>query len=535
MSTIDATVVLDNRVNVSSTYTQLVPYTGQNVNQFEVPADGSSYPTQIYFNNIVTPGGLNSTLVGRNVRIRYTLTVDGGVAGAGQIGLPQNPFVAIQAPTASLRAFALNSICDTITVQINGASTTCNSRQILSATQRFISKEYLTREALEGPVMADNRAALLADQVVTAAVAAAGAVTALNPVSNQPLSRYENSLGATRGSFLPLSYTATGGGGGNHAIWVFEISEPIMVSPFCLWDNEVFLGQLNTMSIQMNYSGLQDMFVSSQAYNALTAVISNPRLELCYIQTEPALTTIARTLKYDYENVVYFPQIWSTGAAAGAAFNSQFPSQTLRLQTMPKMIYAFARNPISTRQGGIASDCFYGIGQDSGSAGVSIQIGTRTGLLASASTKTLFRMACDNGYNSTFEDWTYGSGSVLAINPVKQLGISLGSDSLPGTVSGNVNLQIAFNINSKPFEYAGVLAQVPAQLEVMIVVVYGGDMTIMADTALFNLGTLTESEVDSLVKRNKSLVGSEAVASTMPEGRGLFAKGKTIVGHGQAK
>ena len=533
MSTTDATIVLDNRVNVSSTYTQLVPYTGQNVNQFEVPADGGpNFPNQIYFNNVVTPGGLNSTLVGRNIRIRYTVTIVSPSNGGNTIGLPQNPFTSTNAPTAAFRSFPLNSICDTITVQVNGASTTCNTRQILGATQRFISKDYLRREGLEGPVMADNRALLLADQVLTAGNAAGGSPTALNPVSNQPLSRYENSNGGTRGSFLPLSYTNPAG---TTATWVFEISEPIMVSPFVLWDNDVFLGQLNTLSIQANYSSTADMIVSSKAYDAITSIsITNPRLEMCYIQTEPSLVNIGRTLKYDYENVVYFPQTYTLLTGAATAFSTQFDTQTLRLQTMPKMIYAFARNQISARAGGVQPDCFYGIGNATGSAGLSIQIGTRTGLMASASTKTIYRMACDNGYNSTFEDYTYGSGSIIAIDPVKQLGINLASDSIPGMVGGNVNLQMSFQINSKPQEYAGVVAQIPATIEILIVVVYGGNMTIQADTALFNLGTLTETEVDSLLRRNKSMVGSEAVASTIPEGRGLFAKGKTLVGHGQA-
>ena len=535
MSTIDATVVLDSRVDVSSSYTELVPFTGQQVNQFEVPADGSSYTSQIYFNNIVSPGGLNSTLVGRNVRIRYNVTITSpSNGGTPVIGLPQNPFVALNAPTAAFRAFPLTSVSDTITVQINGASTTINPRQILSATQRFIPKSYLDREGLEGPVMADNRAALLADTVLTSN-AAAGVPTALSPVSNQPLSRYENSTSHTRGSFLPISYTNAA----NVSTWVFEISEPLMVSPFTLWDNEVYLGQLNTLSVQYNYSSIQDMFVSSQAYLALdggvgngSIVISNPRLELCYIQTDMSLVTIPRSLKYDYENVIYFPQTFAT--AAGNAFVTQFNSQTLRLQTMPKMIYCFARNQIQTRLGQTQPDCFYGIGNASGQAGLSIQLGTRTGMLASASTKTIYRMTCSNGYNSTFEDWTYGSGGVIAINPQKDLGTSVG-DGLAGMSSGNVNFQIQFNVNSFPQAYAGALATIPAVIEVMIVVVYGGLMDIQADTAVFNLGTLTQNEVDALLHKNKSLVSSETVAQTVPSGSGLFAKGKVIVGHGNSK
>ena len=527
MSTIDATVVLDNRVNVSSTYTELVPFTGQNVNYFSVPADGGpNFPSQIYFNNIVTPGGLNSTLVGRNIRIRYTVTVVcNNAVPATAARLASTPYIAGTVPNLALRAFPLQSICDTLSLQLNGATTTINSRQILSATQRFIPADYIKSQSTECPSMADNRAQLLSDPTVTLGNAAAGAQTTVLAVSNQPLSTYENSNGYTRGCFQPVFAPVTPPGG-TTTTWTFDVSEPLMVSPLVLWENDVFLGQLSTMTLQMNYSNINDMLVTSLAAFDVNPIvsISSPVLQLCYIQTQPDLVQIPASLKYDYESVVYFPQ---SGVAVGAV-----SSQTLRLQTMPKMIYIFARDAITARNS-FHSDSLYGLGNaGNGLAGVSIQIGSRTGLLASASNKDMFRMAVSNGYNSTFEDWTYGSGTIYAINPCKDLGISLGSDSLPGQVGGNTNFQISLTVNSTPQDYVGAAAGVT---ELMIVVVYAGDMTITSDMALFNLGTLSASEVDSLIKRNKSSVGSEIVSPTMPQGAGLFARGKTIVGHGQAK
>jgi len=260
MSTIDATVVLDNRVNVSSTYTQLVPFTGNNVNYYSIQADGTApYPSQIYFNNIVTPGGLNSTLVGRNIRIRYTLTItcdNQGIAGRTSVQFANTPYSGAAAGyvNAALRAFPLQSCCDTVSLQLNGATTTINSRQVLSATQRFLPKDFIDHQSTECPSMADNRAGLLADPFN-----AAGAATT-QLISNQPLSRYENSQGHTRASFLPIGPAVPNV---NLTTWTFEVSEPLMVSPLVLWENDVFLGQLSTMSLQMNYSNLQDCFATS--------------------------------------------------------------------------------------------------------------------------------------------------------------------------------------------------------------------------------------------------------------------------------
>ena len=433
--------------------------------------------------------------------------------------------------TAAPRAFPLQSVTDTLSITINGGTTTINSRNVLSATQRFISKDYLEDASTECPSMPDNRTLLLADSNATAA-AVAGDASAIQSVSNQPLSSYDNSLGYTRGSFIPKSYVNAA----NVSTWIFEISEPVMISPLSLFDNDVALGNLSNMSMQFNYSSLADMFVSSKPYNALTSItISEPKLQLSILAVNNDIVTIPKAIKYDYQNIVYFPQTVAWENGAGNSGVQQVQTQLIRLQTMPKMLYVFARNPIQSRAGGTAADCFYSIGMDSGSAGVSIQLGTRTGLLASMSTKTMFKMAKDNGYNSTRSDYAFGSGGILCIDPVKNLGVSLQNDSLPGEISGNVNLQMNVTFNTRNFAYAGNLASVQANLEVMVIAVYAGDVTLTSDQALFSLGTLSKTEVDSLITHNTSYVASETVAPTVPKGAGLFAKGRTLVGHGQRK
>jgi hypothetical protein len=49
----DNALVLDNRINVSAESTGVVQISGLNTNYFLIPADGSTFPTQIQFNNIV--------------------------------------------------------------------------------------------------------------------------------------------------------------------------------------------------------------------------------------------------------------------------------------------------------------------------------------------------------------------------------------------------------------------------------------------------------------------------------------------------
>jgi hypothetical protein len=217
---------------------------------------------------------------------------------------------------------------------------------------------------------------------------------------------------------------------------------------------------------------------------------------------------------------------------------------------MPKLIAVFARQAMSSRLApaaaqlncrGRVSDCYLPIGDSlSGNGNVSIQIGTRTGLLASASRKQLYRMSVENGYTGSWEDFSFGSGSILFIDPVKDLGINVASDSLPGFAANNVNFQISAMFNSDNYKY---VAQTEAQraalgvpqgqcpIELLVVAIYSGKATLDAQGCIFSLGDITPQQISTLVNtapKDGSMVSSEAVQPTI-EGRGLFTQ-KSIMG-----
>ena len=533
MSMTESTVVLDSRVNISKSFTQLVPFTGSNINYFSIPADGSSYPSQILFNNVVTPGSLSNTLVSREARIVYNVTITAPLNGGNPLGLPQAnpagtvPYTTSAVVTAGFRAFPLSSIVSTASVQLNGNTSTVNLRQIVSVTQRFMPKSWLQKQGSEAPTMSDNRALLVADQ------AGGTQWVALAPVSNQPLSKMENSVGETRGSFLPLSYTVNG----NSGIWVYEISEPLLISPFTTYDDDTYFGQINNMSIQLNYSSgdlLNDMIVSSQAYDAPTSVvISNPKLQMTYISVQPTLTRIPPSIAYNYQNVVQFSKTFPFPAGTSAA-SYQFSSDVIRFTTMPQMIYVVARKQVSLRAGQTAADCFLSIGSlTDASAGVSVQIGSRTGLMASMTQKSMYQLAVAAGYNSSYNDYAYGSGSILAIDPVKTLGINPAVDSLPGETKGDVNFQVTLLANNKNFVYANNTAAVAGQtLECVVIGVYSGIATVTSDLVQFSIGTLSPNEINTLINKPTSWVSSDVVEKSNSTGSGLYARGRQIQGHG---
>lgn len=543
-------LVLDNRVNVSDAFDQLINYSGVNVNTFEIQPDGSTFTTQVLFNNIVVPN-LATTLVSRNARLRYnaSFTYDATLAGGVNNG-PKFPGVAItyngnnvqsvalqyaqnQAVDSVLRApFPLQSICNSVSLTINSGTTTINSRQVLDPIARKLSKKYLMNQATECPSMLDNRWVLTTDPVQTDANSADGAPTALHINSCQPLSKYENCCGGhTRASFLPVSVTANA----NNVTVVFNVVEQIAISPLTLHDKETFLANVNTLSILFSYgSSLSDIYYTANPVGvAPTIAILSPKLLLTYIQINPEIMSIPRAVNYNYENVVYFAKSSIQALTAGTvATTLQLSSDTVRFQCMPSMIYVFLRNEVSQRTPK-STQTFYQWGfpksQDQ-SAGLQINIGNRTGLLASASPQTLWRISKNNGFAGSFNEWQQGAG-VFCLNPVSDLGIDPSLDTLP-LETGSVNFQVTATWNNANLIYSGAVAGGNANVELMIVAIYAGVATVTTDQCMFSLGSLSANEVKTVLSdagKSGNMISSEHVQPTIA-GEGLFSKGKHILG-----
>lgn len=521
----DLTLALDNRINISGQATKVVRISGVQNNFFEINPEGSGYTSNIIFQNVITPS-LSNTVVSRNMRIRYKVVVS---ATATPPILSPDVALGADGAACALRAFPLASVCDTILLQVNGASTSVPSRYILSATQRTIPADYIKKEATECPSMADNAACLIQDALGTSLS------------SQQPLSSYYNSDGTTRASFQPVAFDDAA-----HTV-TFEVSEPIMVSPLTLFSEENFIANLNTLSLQFQYSNLLDMFVFSGAQQVpagFTVAIQEPHLELTYIQVANDIVAIPRMVQYAYETPVYFSKAVGTMAHTNALASYTVSTDTVRLQSMPSRVYFFVRPQITGRTSAVGSrsqaDAFLSLGggtQVGGLPSLTVNIGNRTGLLASASAKTLYRMSVRNGYRGTWNDWAYGSGSLVIIDPVEDLGINLqAGDILPGE-SGSVNLQITANFNNA--NYVAATAQVGGAdiaglaLESVLVCVYSGVCSITADNCVFNIGELSEAEVSALLKtapKEGAMVSSEVIKPTIGGGS-LFGKFKSILGH----
>jgi hypothetical protein len=535
-------LVLDNRVNVSADSVGLVEISATNANYFEIPADGGavSYTSQILFSQIVTPS-LYNTLVSRNPRLRYTVTVNVDTTVANGLVL-SNPFLAeVNAPNAGLRAFPFQSVCDTVSLILNGSTTTINSRQVLSAIQRHLPKEFLKSQATECPCMPDNSALLITDA---------------DRISNQVLSSYRNSDGTTRGSFNPINLyynTPADGFGQGHlcANYVFDVSEPILMSPFSLYDRETFLANINTMSLYFNFSNVKDMFVASGtgvAPASFQVSLSNAQLELTYLQVSNDIVQIPRLVSFPYENITYFPRTTPVGwtaitqpagdANATLTYQSAtITSDTLRFSSMPELIYIINRIPLQNRTGTtqastILADCFAGLGDLNGKANFQVNIGTKSGQLATASVKTIWRMSVANGSNQSWNEFL-NNGAVVIINPVKDLGIDLSAGDILPSENGYVNFQVNMMINNQPFLQSNYLTAIP-NIETLVIPVYKGTVNLTPDGCIFSLGELSHREIETALKsqpKDGSMVSNEVFQPTVKAGS-LFGSLKSLVGKG---
>ncbi len=518
-------LVLDNRVNVSDAATKVVRISGiYNNPQYWTPV-GNTFTSTLTFSQITTPN-YDTTLMCRNPRIRYLSQI---VATANPPIL--NPAAALGANGAgcALRAYPLQSVTTAENATINGATVTLDARNTVSALQRRIPQRIVRGLASDCPCRPDTTSCLARDALGTALT------------SNQPLSSYYNSDGTSRGSFFPCYWD-----NGSHTVQ-FMVSEPLLVSPFSIYDEEVYLANVNTLNMIFTFANINDMYVFSaaQAVPAGTAVtIVSPVLELTYVQVNPAIVSIPRLVTYPYERVVFFNKQLSTMAHSNAAAQYTLQSDVIRLDSTPALMYIGCRIPMNERTSAIAAasqaDAMLALGPTpgngwSGLPGINITFGTRSGILSTASNAQMFRMAQRNGYNSNYNDWQYGSGSLMILNPVEDFGLNpQAGDVLPGE-SGAINFQIQATFNNTNFvdntAAVGGADLAGFSLEMFIIVVYAGTFTIAPNQALPNIGDLSAGEVAALLQgapNDGSMMSSEQLNPTI-NGGGLWSKAKSVL------
>jgi hypothetical protein len=481
-------VVLNSQINVGADRKKLLYVSGTQKTYNNPAANGSITGGQVLFSNVALPS-LSNSLISRNMRVRYQIQIVAtSQAVYNDLALP-NPnlpylggtagSVYPQIPGGALRPFPLSTCTDSCILTINNVPTAVNLRQVLPAILRTVPKEYLEKQATECPSMLDNAPCLVADSNF----GFQGSTYAGQLISSQPLSnRYNSTYMASRGAFQPISYTVAG----TTTTIVYEVAEPVFVSPLSLYDETEFLANVNTFSLQYNYSLLQDALIMGGVfYNtsngqpfrlpagySCSLVPDSARLEYELISLDTRVVAVPRVVSYPYSVPNFYPKQIGTLAAPitnNVQVITQAQSDTLRLSFMPSLVYVYAHIPVPIRAvNNVAtafsfSDCNLSLGTaaqvlynpagvnnliyDQNQTGViSVTLNNRQGLLQGASIKDLYRVAVRRGYPYSYQNWV--NNPVIIFSPVEDLGVDLSQSDIYSGMNGNVTLQISASFNN---------------------------------------------------------------------------------------
>lgn len=371
-------------------------------------------------------------------------------------------------------------------------------------------------------------------------------------VVDQPTSSYLASKdGDSRGCFKAVYFAQNQQLAGfpvlanGYTIYRYIVTEPLIISPASLEDDKPGLCNVNTLSIQYQFSNLQTM-VSTSAFNKpidLTSFFVNivqpsPVLSLKYFSVDSDVMTIPKSYIVPYESTQFFVnQTTSMDLSADAVQYQQIYSpQTYALNSLPSLIYIYCRvaqavvdQPITANSRGKFASVFMGIGyQNEMLNPFQCTLNNRSGLLSGMNLIDLFEMSVRNGYQYSYATWK--RSPVIIINPTTDLGVSVAMGETFVGEAGKIMFSFQMTINSGNYwEVAETQAKrqlfgVPSGLTpveaCLLTVLGGGEITISQSLAMANDGSLTEAEVRATLK-----APSHAIVSTsdIDLGAGLFA------------
>ncbi len=387
----------------------------------------------------------------------------------------------------AFQSFPLNRAISTVTVRMNGSSFSTNQDKVLPALLRMMDQETLEHWQSGTPTMLDNY------QKYTDAITSTN-----NPLASYVKKTYNEFL-TPRGAH-PLDgvgWNVVRTDDGNPAnnpqgtllsadpANVFTITgtatfrEPLFVSPFVFYkqtdnDTAALLG-LRSFDVNINLANYQRMFSVGDAYT-YTFNLEKVESATLYLQYLDLPKTFRMPSKIIVPRMNYEKHDSTSGSVITAGSSFDIPNDNIQLQTMPEKILIYVQKPW-VDQTIKDSDTFLPI------TGISIRMGTKSGLLASAQPYQLYKLSKQNGVQMDWYSWSgkvngriepngatggrgapiNSCGSLLVIDPAKDL--SLDDVITNGTV-GNFD----FKCNVKGINNTAV----DFKPELVVVLCYSG-------------------------------------------------------------
>jgi hypothetical protein len=449
---LEKVLVIDPVTNVEETYkTKEVVYKSNvNTSLYKYTADSQSV-TNIIFNNI-TPPSLN-TVINRCLKLKYTLYVDvtnvAGTVPAGKANAINGPLVAgvttgspvLAAGTAAqifLADSPLQTSCTAIELRINGSSTSISPNDYIQLYSHMASKDDLNMFSTTYPHQKDNMAVYLAE-----------GTTGKEVNLRAPYKKFnENTDLQSRASSVWTLVTSTASTGIDS--YTVEVMEDLYLSPMVwgeLCNKCAGLSNTNNLTLNIRIADLKRAVRTisdvNYAYPAGITNIAvgfgegtgrNAELELQYITPDPVLAAkMPSVIAYDYDYI----QSFITNVTA-TSFGSPITFQSVRLPSIPKRLYVYAKPKKSIVQSAIyintIPDFFLSL------VNLKITFNNRINLLANDTPQTLYNKSVANGLKDSFFEWQYGCGSIMIIDVAKDLGLE--ADECAGQANKYSTLQI---------------------------------------------------------------------------------------------
>lgn len=453
--------------------------------------------------NVQVPS--ESIIVSREVLVRSTIDFTVNITN-----VPVGKTAFNYGVTDSLQAFPFNSLCSTLSAQINNTNVSVNLQDVMPSLLRMNDSRHLYRYNGMTPNYPDSGYKLFSDAVLA---------------NNNPLGGFNNASydidQLPRGAY-PITkignvvHNITAGGTDQSVVstntadsWVIElqatVTEPLFLSPFIFGDSpfnkQGFVG-LNALNVVCNMDTTCKRFFST-ANSGYTYSVSlgNSNNTDGFSKDTALLMNFLSSQDTDLiqaKNVVPYHDfnryLTSTSSAVNAGSSSSVISQNIQLNQLPDLFLISVRKPMNSLSVK-DSNSFLPISK------ISVNLNNVSGLLSSAQRQDLWRISINNGSTQNWEEFSgYAyrpnvstgvgqtvptTGSLLVLNPARDL-------SLPSYLScgsiGQFNFQITVDYeNNHPTD--------PITPELCIICVNSGIFSTVAGTSSIYTGILSKQMV----------------------------------------
>lgn len=499
-------IVDDPRIDFDREAHYLVERSGGDVT-YRTWKCSSASTSSISFNTLIPS---RDTAVSSKIYVKIPISVDvecpnGAAAGAGLIS-----------QDIALRFLPFLSCCNSIQLELNGKAQSTNIYRYIAALMRFCnSRDEMTNDFSTSATYLDQFSSYY-DSDLAGPTPGVGAPWASN---RNPMGSYQDGvdyLPTQRAGYLQniwtVPVTVPPAPANNTATFLrfnFDIEEIIPLSPLFWGHREVkSLFGLDTLNITFQIRDLARMFCSRQ-YNSIAGAPANQSPNLRFTFNEAALNgallefiyikpranvPVPRTLHYPYNNIKDFSILGDLAIARNATQEATFSN--IQLQGVPKRLYIFAK-----RQE--ADERYYTTDTFARIEGISLDLGTRSGLLAECTPEALYRMSVKNGYRGTWDAWYKHTGSVLCIDFGSD--VSLDLLDAPGALK---QMQISFrlrikNLYSNRENASDGATEANVRFQYYCIVVYDGMMIIKDGDVLFESNDVSALDVADSSKVRK--------------------------------